>query len=134
MRELTGHKINPANDVLTVSAVDAPGSGGANHHYRISGFDTRNNPSIAGRQDETLIFGTTDIVFQNGPIGEVGVNGLTNETLLDILIDRMNGFQCGPYATADNEEALDALLYAQIALQRRTRARMARGVEGTHAI
>lgn len=29
MRELTDHKVNPANDVLTVSVIDEPGSGGA---------------------------------------------------------------------------------------------------------
>ena len=27
MRELTDHKVNPANDVLTVSVLDEPGSG-----------------------------------------------------------------------------------------------------------
>lgn len=122
MRELTGHKVNPANDVLKVLVHDEPGSGGAHHDYSIG------IPS----QDPNSTATTIPIRFQNGPIAEAGVNGLTLEALLAILIDRMEGFQGGPYASADNQEALDAMRTAQTALQRRTLARMARGVEGTH--
>lgn len=122
MRELTGHKVNPANDVLRVFVHDEPGSGGANHEYSIG------IPSQEPRSTAT----TVQIRFQNGPIAEAGVNGLTHEALLSILIDRMEGFQAGPYASTDNQEALDAMRTAQTALQRRTLARMARGVEGTH--
>jgi len=43
MRELTGHKVNPANDVLKVMVIDEPGAGGANHRYEISGFDPLKN-------------------------------------------------------------------------------------------
>lgn len=122
-RELTGHKVNPANDKLTVAVLDKPGSGGANHQYLIHGYTDEH-----GDQD-----GIT-ILFQKGPIAEVGVNGVTHEALLSILIDRMEGFQSGPYASPDNAEALDAMRTAQTALQRRTLARMARGVEGTHTV
>lgn len=135
MRELTGHKVNPANDVLKVEVVDEPGSGGANHLYRITGFSSRSNASNpwspwAAHHDVAAEH--SNILFQNGPINEVGVNGVTHEVLLAILIDRMEGFQDGPYASSDNQEALDAMRTAQTALQRRTKARMERGVEGTH--
>jgi hypothetical protein len=123
-RELTGHKVNPANDVLKVFVHDEPGAGGAHHEYSIEVPDGSANSTNS----------TYPIRFQNGPIAEAGVNGITHEALLAILIDRMEGFQAGPYASADNQEALDAMRTAQTALQRRTRARMARGVEGTHAI
>jgi len=123
MRELTGHKVNPANDVLKVLVHDEPGSGGANHEYSIG---------VPAPQADNCTATTYPIRFQNGPIAEVGVNGITHEALLAILIDRMEGFQAGPYASADNQEALDAMRTAQTALQRRTLARMARGVEGTH--
>ena len=83
---------------------------------------------IDGGADSVLI------EFQNGPINEVGVNGVTHEALLSILCDRMRGFQAGPYASADNAEALACMEQAQTALQRRTKARMARGVEGTHTV
>jgi hypothetical protein len=124
MRELTGHKVNPANDVLRVLVLDEPGSGGAHHEYAVEVPDGGANSTSS----------TYPIRFQNGPIAEAGVNGLTHEALLAILIDRMEGFQGGPYASPDNQEALDAMRAAQTALQRRTKARMARGVEGTHTV
>lgn len=122
MRELNDHKVNPANDVLKVAVLDEPGSGGANHVYEVSGYK------------QNGIAASTFIVFQNGPINEVGVNGLTHEALLAILCDRMRGFQAGPYHSPDNAEALQCLEQAQTALQRRTKARMERGVEGTHTV
>jgi len=130
MRELNDHKVNPANDTLAVRVLDEPGSGGANHAYLISGFDNTTNPSDPDDQDPD----TTLILFQNGPINEVGVNGVTHEALLAILCDRMRGFQAGPYHSADNAEALVCMEQAQTALQRRTKARMARSVEGTHTV
>lgn len=118
MRELTGHKVNPANDVLLVEAIDGPGPGGASHEYTIT------TPPPNGV--------ATVIKFQNGPINEAGVNGITHEALLAILIDRMEGFQSGPYANSYNAAALDHLRSAQGVLLDRTRERMSRGVEGTH--
>lgn len=124
MRELTGHKVNPANDVLRVMVHDEPGSGGANHEYSIE------IPSASENSTNAVY----PIRFQNGPIAEAGVNGITHEALLAILIDRMEGFQAGPYSSPDNQTALMAMRTAQSALQRRTKARMGRGVEGTHTV
>jgi hypothetical protein len=122
MREITEHKVNPANDKLTISVIDEPGPGGAHHHYNIlSAGDFPDAPKV-----------DCGIVFQNGPIGEVGVNGVTHEALLAIVIDRMRSFQAGPYACRENAIALTKLEEAQMWLLQRTRARMARGVEGTH--
>ena len=117
MRELTGHKVNPANDVLHVAAVDGPGPGGASHVYTISGPDYSLHVKLE---------------FQNGPINEAGVNGITHEALLAILIDRMEGFQSGQFANDYNQRALDNLKSAQDELLARTKERMSRGVEGTH--
>lgn len=133
-RELTGHKVNPANDTLKVEVLDSPGSGGANHLYHITGFNSASNPSDPWTKRHGQPAEHSTVLFQNGPINEVGVNGVTHEALLAILIDRMEGFQAGPYASPDNQEALDAMRTAQTALQRRTLARMARGVEGTHTV
>ena len=131
MRELTGHKVNPANDRLAVRVLDEPGQGNACHHYLIEGYDPTLNAAQA-----LNVPGSTEIIFQNGPIAEDGngVNGLTHEALLDILIDRMQGFQSGPYASQYNARALSALCEAQDHLQQRTKDRMARDVEGTHTI
>lgn len=134
MRVLTGHQVNPANDKLVIEVMDEPGSGGACHLYQITGFNTGTNQSDPFKKRYGEAAERSTILFQNGPINEVGVNGVTHEALLAILIDRMECFQAGPYASPDNHEALEAMRTAQWALQRRTRARMARGVEGTHTI
>lgn len=128
MRTLEGHKVNPANDKLTISVMDEPGSGGANHHYMVTLPDWTRAPDGADAK------GVWDFQFQNGPINEVGVNGLTHEVLLAILIDRMEGFQRGPFANDRNAHALKHLVEAQLSLQARTKERMERGVEGTHQV
>lgn len=125
-RELINHKVNPANDVLKIEVLDEPGAGGANHLYRIGGFNTGSNPSGNGEVSEQFV------LFQNGPIGEVGVNGVTHEALLAIVADRMRSFQAGPYACRENALALTKIEEAQMWMHSRTLARMRRGVEGTH--
>lgn len=136
MREIHDHKVNPANDTLSVFVIDKPGSGGANHAYLVTGLDIDKleaNPAAQAVEEEAQMEGYP-IIFQNGPISEVGVNGVTHEVLLAVLADRLTGFQSGPYASVDNAEALSHIQAAQQALQRRTRERMARGVEGTHKV
>lgn len=128
-RKLNGHKVNPAHDSLEIVTLDAPGSGGANHIYRVSGY-TRDYPEPTPDDFDPT---RDDVIrFQNGPIAEYGVNGLTQEVLLAICIDRLECFQSGPYACYENAMALIKLQEAQMWLQKRTRDRMARGVEGTH--
>ena len=118
-RELTAHRVNPANDRLSIIVVDGPGPGGGSHRYLIAGFD--HAPPL-------------NINFQNGPIAEAGVNGVTHEALLTIVADRLRSFQAGPYACPENGLALMRVEEAMNLLHQRTRARMARGVEGTHAL
>lgn len=79
-------------------------------------------------------FAPVDISFQCGPLAEAGINGITHENLLAILIDRLEGFQGGKYATVENQIALDHLRAAQNTLKFRTQLRLARGVEGTHTV
>lgn len=119
MRELTDHIVSGDQAVqLTIQVLDEPGAGGANHAYRILGT----------YKDGSKFF--YDIDFQKGPIKEAGVNGITQEALLAIVIDRLNSFQAGPFACADNQTALQHIASGLEFLQRRTKARIARGVEG----
>jgi len=74
------------------------------------------------------------VLFQNGAIGDVGVNGVTQEVLLSIVADRLRSFQAGPYACPENALALSHVESAQAALHSRTKARVARGVEGSHVV
>lgn len=131
MRTLTDHIVSGDQAVqLRIAVIDEPGAGGANHRYEISGFDASKNPSAD--PDWFPIPIETYIVFQNGPIKEVGVNGVTQEALLAIVIDRLRSFQAGPFSCRENALALTKCEEALMWLQRRTVARIKRGVEGTH--
>ncbi|WP_085033918.1 hypothetical protein [Ensifer aridi] len=123
MRTINEHKVNPANDKLTIEVLDEPGAGGANHVYQVRGYHAK-------EADETAVV----IRFQDGPIAEAGVNGLTQEVLLAIVADRLRSFQAGQYACRENALALTKVEEAMHWLHSRTRARMLRGVEGTHKV
>lgn len=71
--------------------------------------------------------------FQNGPPAD-GVNGLTHEVLIAILIDRFTAFQSGPFACQENADALNYLISMHNSLFIRTRDRQSRGVEGTYDV
>lgn len=141
-RFLNSHIVNPANDRLCITVLDEPGAGGANHLYMISGFDTSTNPAklIADEMDGEPVdlaikqSGAVPLIFQNGAIGDVGVNGINEQALLAVLVDRLEGFQGGPYKSNYNADALYHLQAAMHALHRRTRDRMAQGIEGTMAV
>lgn len=134
MRNLTDHIVegDSANYQLTVEVQDDPGQGGANHLYRITGFDTTTNVSDPFTERYGVPAQHSTVLFQNGPIKEVGVNGVTHEALLTILIDRLRSFQAGPFANRANAISLTHLEEALMWLQQRTRERIKRGVEGTH--
>tara|TARA_R110000868_G_scaffold72223_1_gene210768 strand:+ start:13168 stop:13569 length:402 start_codon:yes stop_codon:yes gene_type:complete len=131
MRKLTDHIVpgDSANHQLTIEVTDQPGQGGACHRYEVTGFDSTTNTS---NDDKPYIVQKLTVLFQNGPIKEVSVNGVTHEALLAIVIDRLRSFQAGPFACEANQFALDHCKAALDNLQARTRARIARGVEGTH--
>jgi hypothetical protein len=119
MRTLTDHIVNGDQAVqLKITVIDEPGQGGACHEYQISGQ--------GGEPPRCFVH------FQNGPIKEFGVNGITGEALLAIQIDRLRSFQAGPFACRENAIALTHLEEGLMWLQRRTIARIKRGVEGTH--
>lgn len=116
MRKITDHLCVPANNEgLVVTAVDEEPDGVC-YTYDVM------------KTDNTWL---ERIIFQHGPIYEVGVNGITNEILLAIVIDRLKGFQCGEFACRENALALTSIETALLWLQKRTRNRAERGVEGT---
>lgn len=123
MRKLTSHIVegDSANHQIEIDVMDEPGSGGANHSYMVQHLEPFKNLGWQLTLD-----------FQNGPIKEAGVNGVTHEALLAIVIDRLECFQKGPLASDYNERALGFLRVAMDELHERTRQRIARGVEGTH--
>ena len=106
-----------------VDVVDEPGAGGANHVYDVWTPNTPNAHAVLLR-----------VCFQDGPIKENGVNGVMNEDLIAIVIDRMRGFQSGDFKCRENALALTKLEEALMWLRKRTDDREARGVEGTSVL
>lgn len=127
MRHLTDHIITKSDNDLEIAAVDEKGADGANHRYVIAGFNTKTNQSAVGNDLAKL-----NIFFQNGTISENGVNGITQEALLTVVIDRLRCFQAGEFACRENAIALTKLEEALHWLQQRTINRLRRGVEGTY--
>ena len=74
------------------------------------------------------------IHFQEGPIKEVGVNGVNNEDLIAMVIARLEGFQNSDFACKENEKAIEKLQESLMWLRKRTMDREARNVEGTSAV
>jgi hypothetical protein len=122
-REITSHKVNECNEAISITADERnPENGNASHHYTLAWHE----------QDDSGC--DIEICFQNGPIKEVGVNGVTNEALLAIVADRLEGFQSSKWACGENADALIAVNLAMESLKARTAQRIARGVEGTHEV
>ena len=115
---IVSHRETPGGGE-TVKADDRnPENGNASHRYEIFYGDGCSQ----------------HLSFQDGPINVVGANGITNEALLAIVADRLDGFQSSKWACEENAVALDAVKAALAALESRTAKRAARGVEGTHAV
>ncbi|WP_415276545.1 ABC transporter ATPase [Clostridium perfringens] len=120
MRKL--ETIQKKNNLNKVFAVDEKGNGGANHKYWIaaSKYDG----------DEPSIF---EVQFQNGARFEDGsIDGVLDCDLLEIVRDRLLGFQEGEYANGYNEAALYHVEKALKWLNKRVEDRDRRGVLGTN--
>ena len=74
------------------------------------------------------------VIFQHGPPAEVGVNGITDEILLAIVIDRLQIFQEGAYACQQNADCLKHLRAALELKHYRSIDRHNKGIEGEHLI
>jgi hypothetical protein len=115
-------EIKTSNPNSVVKGADIRVPGGANHLYSIC----LKEPGDQGR----VCFHEIVINFQRGGVVENGVNGIQNEDLLAILIDRMRGFQSGLYNCRENAMVITKLEEAMHWLNHRTNDRIDRGVEG----
>lgn len=122
MRELnTIQKVEKLNNVY---AVDEPGNGGANHEYMISG--------VISEIPVRKTFGET-IKFQNGARKDPNaIHGILDTDLLEIVRDRLKGFQSGEFATDDNAKALEHIEIALMYMNKRVMDRYERNVLGTY--
>lgn len=78
------------------------------------------------------IYGTL-IDFQHGPVKEVGVNGMTSEALLAVLIHRTEVLN-SRFPCEENELAIESMKGALALFNLRTERRKARGVADTHQV
>ena len=116
-RKITGHEFGGAGELLSIVTGDKPGAGGANHSYRIVDVD-----------DDEKCLGEID--FQNGPVPENGVNGVTEGALLAVVADRLRSFQGGQFSCRENAIALTKIEEALHWMHARTQNRVRRDVEG----
>ena len=121
MRELnTIQKREKLNRVL---AADEQGNGGANHKYII--FVDK------GCQIPKEI----EISFQNGPRKDPdSISGVLDTDLLEIVRDRLKGFQQGQFATRENAIALTHIEEALLWMNKRVEDRIERNVLGTNKV
>ncbi len=123
--EVTEHRLGGGvcNTFTTIQAIGAPGTGGACVSYLIS-YPER-EPMIPGDVPRTYQV----LQFQNGNPVE-GINGITNEALLAIVIDRLSMWQETMNRSRENALAITHLQEAMNWLARRTILRSRAGVEG----
>ena len=123
MRELS--TIQKRENLNKVFAADEPGKGGANHEYDVypaQDFNEETEPYIVIR-------------FQNGarklPDSQ---HGVLDTDLLEIVRDRLKGFQNGEFATRENAIALTHIEEALLWMNKRVEDRIERNVLGTDKV
>lgn len=115
----THHDGHGLNESIVISS-DVPDKSGAAHYYE---FDMQG--------DAQSLHSAGSVRFQTGPRGEVGSTpGITEAALLAVLIDRLRGFQSGPYACRENAIQLTKLEEVLHWTKARADERAKRGVLG----
>lgn len=74
------------------------------------------------------------IHMQEGSIKECGINGVANEDLIAMVIERLKCFQNSEFSCRENEMAIIKLEESLMWLRKRTMDREVRGVEGTSVV
>ena len=116
MRIITTHHADCAERQPLLLAKGNTGKGGAEQNYMISYVK---RPEGMPPYEEEV------------PIDFVSLEheGITNEVLLAIVKDRLEGFQAGEFPCQENEDALAGVNHALKYLHKRTMDRIGRGVE-----
>ena len=117
MREITDHHDGHGLNESLILEADELGPGRASHQYVVR---------IGDHQ-------VAKVQFQEGPRNVEGsIEGCTEAVLLAILIDRLRGFQAGPYPCRENAIQLTKLEETLHWTRARADARAKRGVLGTY--
>lgn len=122
MREL--NTIQKREKLNKVYAIGEKGNGGANHQYNIVGLPIDENDMCTFQEV---------IHFQNGARKLPGsVSGVLDTDLLEIVRDRLKGFQSGEFSCRENACALTHIEEALMWMNRRVEDRIERNVLGTN--
>ncbi len=110
------------------------GVGGASHDYMI----VKSGSAKCDQEQDALIFGNPEDVletlhFQEGPRHDAqSLHGITDQDLLEIVRDRLKGFQNGNMPTRETALALTHVEEALLWLNKRIEDRIERNVLGTY--
>lgn len=121
MREIITHRGYPSiNDLIRIETGDEPNKAGASNKYNLSLFHSNQWQKIA------------DIKFQEGSMKDEGtsINGISNESLLAIVLDRLQSYQSGSFSCRENAIAITKLEETLMWLHSRTKERINKGIEG----
>lgn len=94
-------------------------------------FNAPHNFKVLRAEDNEVL---ADIHFQEGAIKESGVNGVANEDLIAMVLERLYYFNNSLFKCRENEKAIEKLEEALMWLRKRTLDRENRGVEGINKI
>lgn len=112
--------IHQDHNGVTTTHLEGPEFGAPGHFYNVN----------IGSEEFPVCF---PIDFQHGPVKANGVNGLTNEALLAILIHR-TGILDEAFPCEENKAALVHMRTALALFESRTKNRIDRGVEGENKV
>lgn len=110
MRQLQNHKVGLLGSKIDVN-VDDPRVMGANTRY----------VATAPTADGEVISILTDVQFQDGPVADIGVKGISPQVLLAITQDHLAGLNSGEMGCHELRVALNHIHEALNALDARTR-------------
>lgn len=126
-REIFDHKNNKFNrENIVVKTADLRASDNAHHKYTIEVYG---DPS-GGVQPQWAVLHSELIEFQNGGLKEVGPNGITDQALIAIVLDRLRSFNDGQYRCRENSMMITKLEEALMWGEKRGNDRARRNVEG----
>lgn len=123
--------IQKRENLNKVFAVDEPGNGNASHVYAIYPVSNTLEYSSNEDKDDAMCL----ITFQNGArkLPE-STHGVLDSDLLEIVRDRLKGFQSGEFATRENAIALTHIEEALLWMNKRVEDRIERNVLGTNNV
>lgn len=117
--------IQKRENLNDVYAMDKPGNGGANHRYEIC--------CSLGESEGFKTECIEIIQFQNGARNlPDSTPGVLDTDLLEIVRDRLKGFQSGEFSCRENACALTHIEEALMWMNRRVEDRIERNVLGTN--